>query len=134
MRPALVLLLPALLAACETPQQRCEARAVQDLRVINALIDETEATIRRGYAFQTVQNTRPVATFCWGGYSGGWDDGWGGGTGICWANNTVTTQEPVAVNLDEQRATLRSLQAKRAELEVEARAQLAACAGPSTSL
>jgi hypothetical protein len=134
MRPALVLFIPVVLAACETPQQRCEARAVQDLRVINALIDETEATIRRGYALQTVQTTRPVATFCWGGYSGGHGDGWGGGTGVCWANNTVTSDQPVAVNLDEQRATLRSLQSKRSELEVQARAQLAACAGPSTSL
>jgi hypothetical protein len=34
----------------------------------------------------------------------------------------------VAVNLDEQRATLRSLQSKRQELEVQARAQLDACA------
>jgi hypothetical protein len=134
MRPAIVLLIPAFLAACETPQQRCEARAVQDLRVINALIAETEETIRRGYALQTVQTTRPVATFCWGGYSGGYGDGWGGGTGVCWANNTVTSEQPVAVNLDEQRATLRSLQTKRSELEVQARAQLAACAGPSTTL
>jgi hypothetical protein len=127
MRAAFVLLLPAALAACQTTQERCEARAVQDLRVVNALIAETEATIRRGYAIEEVQTTRPVATFCWGGYGGGWDDNWGGAGGICWGNQVFTTDEAVAVNLDEQRATLRSLQAKRSELEVEARAELAAC-------
>ncbi len=95
MRAAALLLIPAFLAACQTQQQRCEARAVQDLRVVNALID--------------------------------YDDGWGGG-GLCWGNQVFTTDEAVAVNLDEQRATLRSLQAKRKELEVQARAQLDACA------
>lgn len=131
MRATFVLLLPVLLAACQTPQQRCEARAVNDLRVVNALIAETEATIQRGFGYQTVQNTRPVATFCWGSYGGYWDDGWGGGGGLCWGNAVYTTEQPVAVNLDEQRATLRSLQAKRTELEAQARVQLAACA-PAT--
>jgi hypothetical protein len=125
---AAALLVPLVLAACQTQQQRCEARAVQDLRVVNALIAETEETIRRGYGIREVHNSRPVATFCWGGYGGYWDDDWGGGGGICWGNQVVTSDEPVAVNLDEQRATLRSLQAKRQELEVQARAELDACA------
>jgi hypothetical protein len=128
MRVALVFVIPVALAACQTQQQRCEARAVQDLRVVNELIAETEATIRRGYAIEEVQTTRPVATFCWGGYTGYYNDGWGGGGGLCWGNQVFTTDEAVAVNLDEQRATLRSLQAKRKELEVQARAQLDACA------
>jgi hypothetical protein len=129
MRPLLPLLLvPALLAACETPQQRCESRAVKDLRVVNGLIEESLATIQRGYALETVQNTRPVATFCWGGgYGGDWDAGYG----LCWANTTYTTREPVAVNLDEERATLRTLESKREELEVRARAELAACQVPA---
>jgi hypothetical protein len=128
MRAALAFVIPFALAACQTQQQRCEARAVQDLRIVNALIAETEETIRRGYGIQEVQTVRPVATFCWGGYGGYYDDGWGTAGGLCWGNQVFTTDEAVAVNLDEQRATLRSLQAKRQELEVQARAQLDACA------
>jgi hypothetical protein len=125
MRQLLPLTALLVLTACATPQQRCESRAVQDLRVLDGLIAETQATIQRGYAFQTVQNTRPTATFCWGGSYG---DDWGAGYGLCWGNNTYTSREPVAVNLDEQRATLRSLQVKRVELETRVRAELAACA------
>ena len=120
----LLLALPLLLAACATPQQRCEIQATRDLRVVNELIAETQATLQRGYAFQTVQNTRPVATFCWGGSYG---DAWGSGYGLCWNNTSYTTREPVAVNLDEERAKLQTLLNKREELEVRARAQIEAC-------
>jgi hypothetical protein len=129
MRPLLPLAAFLLLTACATPQQRCELRAVQDLRVLDGLIAETQATLQRGYAFQTVQNTRPTATFCWGGSYG---DNWGTGYGLCWGNSTYTSREAVAVNLDEQRAVLRSLEAKRVELEAQARAQLDACARMSS--
>lgn len=125
MRPLLALALPLLLAACATPQQRCEAQATRDLRIIDGLIAESQATLQRGFAFQTVQNTRPVATFCWGG--GRHNDPWGAGYGLCWNNTTYTTREPVAVNLDEERAKLRTLLNKREELEVQARAQIEAC-------
>jgi hypothetical protein len=128
MRAAVLLLIPAYLAACQTQQQRCEARAVEELRTVNALIAETEASIKRGFGYQTVQNTGPAATFCVGNYGGYWGDGWGGGAGLCWGNSAYTTEQPVAVDPDEQRATLRSLQAKRKELEGQARVQLAACA------
>jgi hypothetical protein len=128
MRVVVLLLFPAYLAACQTQQQRCEARAVEELRTVNALIAETEATMERGFAYQTVQNAGSAVTFCWGSYSGYWGDGWGGGGGVCWGNGAYTTEQPVAVDLDEQRATLRSLQAKRKELEGQARVQLAACA------
>jgi hypothetical protein len=126
MRRLLTLALPLLLVACGTPRERCEIQATRDLRVVNELIAESQATLQRGYAFQTVQNTRPVATFCWGGSR--WDDDWGAGTGLCWSNTTYTTREPVAVNLEEERAKLRNLIQKRDELEVQARAQIEACA------
>ena len=127
MRPLLPLALPLFLAACATPLERCESQATRDLRVVDALIAESQATLQRGYAFQTVQNTRPTATFCWGGGQGGYGDYWSTGYGLCWGNNTYTTREPVAVNLEEERQKLRGLQQKREELEVQARAQLEAC-------
>jgi hypothetical protein len=104
---------------------------VGELRTVNALIAETEATIERGFAYQTVQNNGPAVTFCWGSYGGYRGDGWGGGGGVCWGNADYTARQPVAVDLGEQRETLRSLQAKRKELEGQARVQLAACAAPA---
>ena len=121
MKHLAALALPLLLAACATPQQRCELQATQDLRVVNGLIAETQTTIQRGYALREEQRTRAGATIC---YGGGDDFGYG----FCWGNDTYTQVRPVAVNLDEERAKLQTLLRKREELEVQARAQLDACA------
>ena len=123
MRPVLSLALLLLLAACGTPQQRCEIQATRDLRVVDELIAESEATLRRGYALREEQRTRFGTTICYGGGSGH-----GYGYGFCWGNDTYTSLRPVAVNLDEERAKLLSLQQKREELQAQARAQLDACA------
>lgn len=120
MRRLLSLVLPLFLVACATPQQRCEIRATQDLRVVNGLIAETQATIQRGYALREEQRTRVGTTFCYGNRG---DVGYG----FCWGNDTYTQLRPVAVNLDEERAKLRTLLQKREELEVRARAQIDAC-------
>ena len=120
MKPLAALALPLLLAACATPQQRCELDATRDLRVVNGLIADTQSTIQRGYALREEQRTRVGASFC---YGGGDDFGYG----ICWGNDTYTRTRPVAVNLDEERAKLQTLLRKKEELEVRARAQLDAC-------
>lgn len=123
MRPLLTLALPLFLAACATPLARCESQATRDLRVVDALIAESQATLRRGYALREETRTRFGTTICYGG-------GDNYGYGFCWGNDTYTRLRPVAVNLDEERAKLLSLQQKREELEVEARAQLEACRRP----
>ena len=123
MRPVLPLTALILLTACATPRERCEIQATRDLRVINELITESQATLRRGYALREEQRTRFGTTICYG--SGIYDDF---GYGFCWGNDTYTQLRPVAVNLDEERAKLQSLQRKKEELEVEARAQIDACA------
>jgi len=110
-----------LAAACATPQQRCEIQATRDLRVVNSLIAESQATLRRGYALREEQRTRFGTTICYGG-----TDNFG--YGFCWGNDTYTRLRPVAVNLDEERAKLQTLQQKKEELEVQARAQIEACA------
>jgi len=120
MRLLLAFALPLLLAACATPQQRCEIQATRDLRVVNQLIGETQATLQRGYALREEQRTRVGTSIC---YGGGDDFGYG----FCWGNNTYTRTRPVAVNLDEERAKLQTLLQKREELEVQARAQIEAC-------
>jgi hypothetical protein len=120
MRPLHALALALLVAACATPQQRCEIQATRDLRVVNQLIAETQATLQRGYALREEQRPRVGTTVC---YGGGDDFGFG----FCWGNDTYTRVRPVAVNLDEERAKLQTLLQKREELKVRARAQIEAC-------
>jgi hypothetical protein len=121
MRPLLPLAALLVLTACGTPQQRCEIQATRDLRVIDGLIAESQATLQRGYALREEQRSRFGTTICYGG-------GDNYGYGFCWGNDTYTTLRPVAVNLDEERAKLQTLLQKREELEVQARAQIEACA------
>lgn len=56
--------LPALLllSACGTPQEQCIGSATRDMRVVDRLIAQSEATISRGYGFEetTVYLTRWV--------------------------------------------------------------------------
>jgi hypothetical protein len=124
MRPLLALAVPILLAACATPQQRCEIQATRDLRVMNQLIAESQATLQRGYALREEQRTRVGATICTGS---GTDFGYR----FCWGNDSYTRLRPVAVNLDDERAKLQTLLQRREELELRARAQIEACARPA---
>jgi hypothetical protein len=121
MRPLLQIAALLLLTACATPQQRCEIQATRDLRVVDALIAESQATLQRGYALREVERVRFGTTICYGG-------GDYYGYGFCWGNDTYTELRPVAVNLDEERAKLQTLLRKKEELEVRARAQIEACA------
>lgn len=119
MRPFFVLSALAILAACATPRQQCEARATQDLRIVNRLIEESRAIVERGYAIETVEDERLRYTFC--------VDRDGNRT-LCWVRDRDIRTRPVAVNLDEERAKLASLFKKKEELEVRARAAIEACA------
>jgi hypothetical protein len=118
MRPLATISALLVLAACATPREQCEARATRDLRVVNQLIDESRAVLARGYAIETVDTVYPRMTLCRIG---------DGRSEICWVDDLRRTTRPVAVNLDEVRATLASLLKKKDELEVTTRAALAAC-------
>lgn len=107
-----------LVAACATPEERCIARSTKDLRVVDALIAEAEATLARGYAVEEVHDTRLRFTFCRD------DDG---KRSMCWIEEPVVTTRPVAVDLEDERRKLASLRAKRDELSVRARSAIAAC-------
>lgn len=117
MRLALALPL-LLLAACASPREQCEARALRDLRVVDRLIEDSRATLERGYALETVETERLRYTVCLD------DDG---ARTFCWVRDRDSETRPVAVNLNEIRATLGSLTEKREELLVRARRDLEAC-------
>jgi hypothetical protein len=117
MRPIAALAALALLTACATPRDRCESAAMRDLRVTDRLIAENRAILERGYVIETVETVRPRMRLCRDGER----------SEICWVDEIRTSTRPVAVNLNEVRATLASLVENRPALETRARAALEAC-------
>ncbi len=111
----------AVLAACATPAERCRIDATRDLGTVRALIAETRANISRGYTYEREVYSRPRLTFCTG--SGRRHVG----VSFCSGNVLDERERPVAVNLDEERAKLRSLEAKEQQLQARARQSLMAC-------
>lgn len=125
MRHVLILGAMAVLAGCASSQDRCIRSATQNLRTVDALIDETEANIARGYAYQTVPSNVSVGiSYC--GYS------WGNvGIGVCAGNSTGTTRRPVAIDLGEEQRKLAELRRKRADLAARSAPAVAACRAPA---
>ena len=108
-----VLLAPLLLlAACASPREACEQDAVKDLRIVQALIADTQATIDRGYAIQTGSRTVIYTNFCVGTGLGS-----DGRFSFCNYPQSVTTKTPVAVDLEQEKRKLRSLKEKVTELK-----------------
>ena len=103
-----------LLAACASPRDTCMSDAVKDLRIVQALIADTQATIDRGYAIQTETRTVMYTNFCVG--TGNRHDG---RFSFCNYPQPVTTKTPVAVDLELEKRKLRSLKAKEVELKRE---------------
>ncbi len=125
MRQILILGTLALLAGCASNQDRCVRSATKDLRTVDALIDETEANIARGYAYETVPSSVSVGiSYC--GYS------WGNvGIGVCAGNNTGTTRQAVAIDQGAEQAKLAELRRMRADLAARAAPAVAACGAPA---
>ncbi len=109
-----------LLAGCATPREACIDTVSEDLRVVRALIADTEATLERGYAIQTEERLVTYSTFCVGAH---------GDVGIVFCDRIqpVRSKKPVAVDLDEERRKLRSLKRKEVELSRKTAAAIAQC-------
>lgn len=122
--PRAALLVMILLAACASPRDRCERDALQDLRVLEDLIAESERTVARGYGLQREAYTRTGVNFC---YGGGWGRHYGGAMSLCTSPEVSYRTRPVAVDMAAERAKLADLKRKRAELAPAARRRLEAC-------
>ena len=82
-------LLLLLLAACAEPADRCARAISRDLRIVNALIDETRLNLARGYAYETEEaRLRSGLVLCSGG----------GNVRFCTSNRSVPRRVPVAVD------------------------------------
>jgi len=117
-------ILPALigLAACSTPQERCISGANRDLRVINGLITETRGNLARGFAIREVQDVVTFDTTCEGVNEDGVEF-----TVDCEEVETVTRREPVAIDLNAERAKLISLEERQLQLQANQASIVAQC-------
>jgi hypothetical protein len=121
-----VLALVALLGACSTPQQRCEAGIDRDLGALDAQIAEAQGNIARGYALRPDRSR----TVTFGACSG--NNGRGSvGITICGERTVPVANRPVAIDLAAERARLGDLQRQRATRESAIAAALAQCAASS---
>lgn len=122
MRPALILLPLAVLAACATPREQCINDVTRDTRVLSSLINETRANLARGYALREQQEVRTVRSTCQGRNEDGTTFVFG-----CDETQTFTTTRPVAIDLNAEQAKLESLEARFAQAERASNQAVAQC-------
>lgn len=112
-----------LLAACVDPRQACLNDAGKDLRIVRNLIDDTEATLARGYAIRSETRIVQYNTFC---FDPSPQKGQRHYT-FCGRSQPVTSRKPVAVDLGEERRKLRDLKRKEQELQARTRGAIESC-------
>lgn len=61
---AATLVLPLIVAACGTPQERCISRNTSEYRTVSQLLAEVEGNLARGYAWEERQVVRDRLTQC----------------------------------------------------------------------
>jgi len=124
----LVLTLPLLLLACGTPQERCISTATRDLRTLNGLIEETQANVARGFAYEEYTVRRSRWVHC---QSAPERDSNGnlrpGRTYMCLDDYTDTVRRPVSIDLAAERRKLEGMLEKKRELNRVAAAQIESC-------
>lgn len=120
----LLFLLVIPLVACGTPRERCIASVTNDLRVLDRLIETSKGNLQRGYALETQQYVTTEFQACgiWGGGYGYW------GRSV-WCDVNVVRNETVevAINLNEEAAKLKTMEAKRRHLAKQAPPAIAQC-------
>jgi hypothetical protein len=111
-----------LLTACATPREACISAANREGRVVDRLVTETRANINRGFALAERQDVRVVDATCEGESEDGTKFRF-----ECEETRTITVQEPVAIDLDAERAKLASLLARQRENRAAAQSAVQQC-------
>lgn len=112
------------LASCGTPQQQCIGSVTRDMRVVDRLIATAEGNLARGYAFETVVQTRPVFVDCTPDPTAEIPDP---PPRQCLKNEERSVSRPVAIDLTAEAAKLASLKTKRSQQADAAAPAIAAC-------
>ena len=120
------ILLPSLLilASCGTPQEQCISAATRDMRVVDRLITEIEGNLSRGYGYENVTVYMPEWLDCTPRATQSNPDP---KTRMCLEEVPQTTRKAVALDLDAERAKLKSLKQKRSAQAKAAENSVAQC-------
>ena len=128
MKPTLILITCAIIgsvASCTTPAEQCNARISAEQRNVSRLLQEVEANIARGYAYETRPGYSPGFRVCAGGFRHG-SDRLGLGYSGCYGGDR-TIRERVAIDPESE---LRKRAALRNRLAALSTAGGAQCASP----
>ena len=122
MRKVLFVLPFLVLAACQTPREACISQAQGELTVVNRLIAQTERNLARGFGLEerqevvirrdTCEITNPDGTIS---------------TFRCDRQEVVTSEVPVALDLNAERAKLASLREQQAALTSRVQSAIQQC-------
>jgi len=119
----ILLLIPlAVLAACATPREQCIASANRPLATLDRLIAETRGNINRGYGLVEVQDVRVLRTSCEGTNADGSTFRF-----PCEETETFTRNQPITLDITEERRKLAQLETRRAEMARIAQPQIQQC-------
>lgn len=122
MRPFLLILPLAMLAACATPREQCINDATREIQVLRSLVAETEGNLARGYALETRQEVRSVRSTC----TGVTDEG-ATFSFSCDKTQTFDRNVPVAIDLNAEEVKLASMKDRLARQQTAADAAIAQC-------
>jgi RES domain-containing protein len=113
-----------ILGACATPQERCINNATRDIQIVDRLIEESQATLARGYALERetiyrteFQDCTPEAT----------ERDPKPRPRMCTVEVPQTVMRPKSVDLKDESAKLASLESKRATQAGFAKTSIAQC-------
>ena len=121
-KPTLLLLSLIALAACSSPRERCIGGANRPVATLDGLISVTRGNISRGYALAEVQDVRVLRATCEGTNADGSTFRF-----PCEETETFTRQEPVTINIAEERTKLAQLVERREAAARNAQAQVQQC-------
>ncbi|MFZ1726555.1 MAG: hypothetical protein WBO29_03180 [Albidovulum sp.] len=112
--PATLLLV---LSACTQPAPRCAIPETRELKTIDKLIADSEATLERGYVLRKTE--RSGVNFCLGGRQSH--------VGLSFCTDPAGRTEAVAIDTAAENRKLASLKARRNALVTTINAKTAAC-------
>ncbi|MCF3972284.1 hypothetical protein [Paracoccus salsus] len=122
-----LMVLPLLMAACATPQERCISRHTGEFRTVSRLLAEVEANLARGYAWEERQVVRDRYTQCRTVERDRQGEVIGVTTRGCWRDYVDTERFRVPIDPAAESRKRENLAARKAALADRALASVAAC-------
>lgn len=122
-RLALVLAVPALVAACGTPQEQCIRQNTRELRQVERLIVETQGNLARGYGFEE----RTVTDWDWEPCFPAPRPVKGQAPAMCWEPTERVERKAVAIDPASEKRKLDALVQRQTALTKAASSAIASC-------